>query len=121
MSNNNFEFTKEDFNFTIETEEDRIKSKAEELIKDKRKQEEAKAQKQLEAFKSKFCKDFFNIINDADIKQETKTERLQILTTPTLHKALKQIQKTSGISKNELINLAIISAIKNYKKSSLKG
>ena len=41
------------------------------------------------------------------VQIETKSKRVQILTTPSLHKKLKKQAKAEGLSVNELINKAL--------------
>lgn len=46
-------------------------------------------------------------IDGKAVQIETKSKRVQILTTPSLHKKLKKQAKAEGLSVNELINKAL--------------
>lgn len=38
---------------------------------------------------------------------ETRSRRVQVLVTPTMHEALKELSASTGVSVNEIINVAL--------------
>lgn len=40
-------------------------------------------------------------------KDETKSQRLQLLVTPSMHEALKKLSKGTGLSVNAIVNEAL--------------
>ncbi len=47
-------------------------------------------------------------VNGQNITVENKSQRVQLLTTPSLHAKIKKQAKAEGLSVNELINKALI-------------
>ena len=48
------------------------------------------------------------------VSTETKSKRLQLLITPSLHEKLKDLSKAEGLSINEIANRAFEAYIKDY-------
>ena len=43
----------------------------------------------------------------ADNKPETRSQRMQILITPSIESKLEELAKETGLSKNEIVNVAL--------------